>query len=238
MADPPLPPLGPSADILIVGAGFSGIVLALEARRAGFRDILILEKGCDFGGTWRENRYPGVACDIPAHLYALSGHPHPGWRRRYAGGAEILDYLRAVARREGLYPLARFGSTVTGAVWDAAARRWRVETAAGERIAARVLVPALGPLHVPKVPDIPGLSRFRGRVVHSAAWDVELDLAGKRVGVIGAGASAGQLVPGIVGAVRHLTLYQRSAPWVLPLAGLPAGGRLKAPHSAPGCTPS
>jgi cation diffusion facilitator CzcD-associated flavoprotein CzcO len=205
-----------SADIVIIGAGISGMVLALEARRAGFDDILILEKGGDFGGTWRENRYPGVACDIPSHLYALARHPHPGWRRRYARGAEIQEYLRGVAQREGLYPLARFGCAVTAAAWDAATRRWLVETASGGRISARVLVPAFGPLHVPKPPDFPGLSRFSGPVLHSAAWDGELDLAGKRVAVIGSGASAGQLVPEIARVAGHLMLYQRSAPWVLP----------------------
>jgi len=216
-----------SADILIIGAGMSGMIMALEARRAGFADILILEKGSDFGGTWRENHYPGVACDIPSHLYALARHPHPGWRRRYASGAEIFDYLRSVARSEGLYQLTRFGCAVTGAAWDAAQQRWKLEIAQGGQITARVLVPALGPLHVPKFPDIPGLARFRGPVLHSAAWNDGLDLTGKRVCVIGSGASAGQLVPEIARAAGRLTLYQRSAPWVLPHFDYPVPGWLR-----------
>ncbi|HSF96843.1 MAG TPA: NAD(P)/FAD-dependent oxidoreductase [Thermohalobaculum sp.] len=215
------------ADILIIGAGFSGIAMALEARRAGFSDILILEKGGDFGGTWRENRYPGVACDIPSHLYALARYPKADWRRRYAGGAEIWDYTRGVANREGLRAVTRFSCTVTGAEWDQAARRWRVETADGQQLSARVLVPAMGPLHVPKLPDIPGLGLFAGPVLHSASWDGGIDLAGKHVAVIGAGASAGQLVPELARTAARLTVYQRSAPWVLPHFDYPVPGWLR-----------
>jgi cation diffusion facilitator CzcD-associated flavoprotein CzcO len=204
------------ADILIVGAGFSGIIMALAARRAGFGDVLIVEKGADFGGTWRENIYPGVACDIPSHLYALGEHPKTDWQRRYAGGSEILEYLRGVARREGLYERARFRCAVTGADWDGEARHWRVATATGETLTARVLVPAMGPLHVPRLPDLPGLDGFRGQARHSAEWQPGLDVTGRNVAVIGAGASAGQLVPELAKTAGRLTLYQRSAPWVLP----------------------
>ena len=215
------------ADILIIGAGFSGVIMALEAQRRGFGDILILEKGADFGGTWRENTYPGVACDIPSHLYALAGHPKPDWQRRYARGAEIRDYLRDVARREGLYARTRFGRAVTGAQWDAETRRWQVETDDGERLTVRVLIPAMGPLHVPRLPELPGLVTFRGPAFHSAEWNAGADLAGKHVAVIGSGASAGQLVPELARIAGRLTVYQRSAPWVLPHFDYPVPGWLR-----------
>ena len=208
---------GPSerqVDILIIGAGFSGIVMALELRRRGFQDIAILEKGADFGGTWRENTYPGVACDIPSHLYSLAGHPNPGWRRRYAGGAEIQGYLRQVAGREGLDRITHFGCTFAGATWVDG--RWRVETEAGQPWSARVVIPAMGPLHVPLWPDIPGFDAFTGACIHSAQWDPGVTLAGRDVAVIGSGASAGQLVPRIARQARRLTVYLRSPPWVLP----------------------
>ncbi len=221
-ATPAASPAGPGpvpvreADVLIVGAGFSGIIMALEARARGFHDIVILEKADDFGGTWRENTYPGVACDIPSHLYALARHPKPDWSRTYAPGREIWAYMREVARREGLYDLVRFGRTFTGADWDAAACRWRVATAEGGRYAARVLVVAIGPLHVPDVPDIPGRDRFRGPVFHSARWDHSVELAGKRVAVIGTGASAVQFVPEVAKVAGRLSVHQRTPPWVLP----------------------
>lgn len=203
-------------DILIVGGGFSGMIMALELRRYGFADIVILEKADDFGGTWRENTYPGVACDIPAHLYALASHPKADWRRRYASGAEIWDYMRDVARREELYALARFGRTVTSATWDEGTRRWCVETAEGERHVCRVLVSGMGPLHVPRLPCVPGLNRFRGPAFHSARWDHGAALAGRRIAVIGTGASGVQIVPELARIAGRLTVYQRSPPWVVP----------------------
>ena len=204
------------ADILIIGGGFSGMVMALEARRQGFDDIVILEKADDIGGTWRENTYPGVACDIPSHLYSLATHPKPDWQRRYASGAEIWDYMREVARREDLYALARFGRRFTGAAWDAASGCWLVETSKGENWRARVVISSMGPLHVPQIPELPGLGSFRGRAFHSAEWDDCAKLAGSHVAVIGAGASAGQIVPHVARTAARLTVYQRSAPWVLP----------------------
>lgn len=203
-------------DVLIVGAGFSGMIMALEARGQGFDDILILEKADEPGGTWRENTYPGVACDIPSHLYALASHPKADWSRKYAPGAEIWDYMREVARREGLDAITRFGRRVTGAEWDEALGRWRVETAQRERYLARVLVAAMGPLHVPKLPAIPGLESFRGAAFHSARWDHGVSLEGRRVAVVGTGASGVQLVPEVAKVAARLTVYQRSPPWVVP----------------------
>jgi len=204
-------------DILIIGGGFSGVIMALEARRHGFEDIVILEKASDLGGTWRENAYPGVACDIPCHLYTLADHPKPNWRRRYAAGVDIWDYLREVARSEHLYPVARFERKFTGAAWDAETRLWRVETAEGKVFQSRVLVSAMGPLHQPRIPDLPGLDTFKGTCFHSAEWDPETQISSRDVAVIGTGASAAQLVPHVARDAARLTVYQRTAPWVLPL---------------------
>jgi len=201
-------------DILILGAGFSGMIMAMEARRRGFDDVTILEKADDVGGTWRENTYPGVACDVPSHLYSFASHLNPDWSTCYAGGGEIWAYMKDVAQREGIYDLCRFGRTFKSAAWDG--ERWRVETEEGERWSARVLVSGLGALHIPKTPDIPGIEGFEGVTMHSARWDHSVDLAGKRVAVIGSGASAVQFVPVIAPATERLTVFQRTAPYVLP----------------------
>ena len=192
------------------------MIMALEARRRGFEDIVILEKADDFGGTWRENTYPGIACDIPSHLYAIATRPKADWRRKYAGGAEIWAYMRDVARSEGLYTLTRFGRTFAGATWNERESRWQVQAAEGERYLCRVLVCAMGPLHVPKLPEIPGIEEFRGPAFHSARWNHDAALAGKRVAVFGTGASAVQFVPQIAKVADRVTVYQRTAPWVLP----------------------
>lgn len=213
-------------NILIVGAGFSGLIMALEARRRGFHDITILEKAGDIGGTWRENTYPGVACDIPSHLYSMARHPNPDWSSSFAGGAEIWEYLRKVARDEGLYDLCRFGQTLKSARWDGA--RWRVETEEGAGYGARVLVSALGPLHVPSIPKIPGADSFPGPAFHSAEWDHDVDLAGKRVAVVGTGASAVQFVPEIARQAAHVTVFQRTPPYVLPRADGPIAPWMRA----------
>jgi len=203
-----------SVDMLIVGSGFSGLIMALEARKRGLRDIAILEKAGDIGGTWRENTYPGVACDIPSHLYSMASHPNPGWSRAYAGGAEIQSYLKEVAREEGLYDLCHFHQQMTSARWDGA--RWRVETEDGQRWSARFLVSAIGALHHPSIPRIPGAEGFPGPCFHSAQWDHDITLEGKRIAVVGTGASAVQFVPEIAKSAGHVTVFQRSAPYVLP----------------------
>ncbi|MDK3018945.1 flavin-containing monooxygenase [Pseudodonghicola flavimaris] len=215
-------------ELLIVGAGFSGLIMALEARRQGITDIVILEKASDIGGTWRDNVYPGVACDIPSHLYSMARRPNPDWSRSYAPGPEIQSYLQGVARTDGLYDLCRFGQELSAARWDG--RLWQVETKTGDRFAAPVLCLALGALHLPLIPKVPGAKSFPGPSFHSARWDQSVDFAGKRVAVIGSGASAVQFLPEVARQAHHVTLFQRSAPYVLPRADRPITPRLRALH--------
>lgn len=202
-------------DLVIVGAGFSGLAMAIRADQAGFRRFLILEKAESVGGTWHANTYPGAASDVPSHLYALSFAPRSDWSRLYPRQPEIAAYLRGLVARFGLGDRLSLNTRVTGARWDEAAGLWRVETDRGAH-AARVLVCAVGGLHHPALPDLPGLESFAGPAFHTARWDHGCALAGRRAGVIGTGASAVQIVPEIVGDVAHLTLFQRSPPWVLP----------------------
>ncbi|MGU3536614.1 flavin-containing monooxygenase [Methylobacterium sp. A54F] len=211
--DAPLPE--ETLAVLIVGAGFSGLAMAIRCRQAGIGPLLLIEKGDGIGGTWHENTYPGAACDIPSHLYSLSFAPKHDWSRLYAPQAEIRDYLRALAEAEGLMPLIRLRTASLGATWDEAADLWRVETSRGP-LAARTLVSAMGALHHPAIPDIPGRETFAGEAFHSATWNHAVDLRGKRVGVVGTGASAVQFVPEIAPETAHLTLFQRTPPWVMP----------------------
>lgn len=189
--------------------------MAARLKRSGRQDFLILERARDVGGTWRENSYPGCRCDVPSHVYSLSFAPNPEWSATFSPQQEIWDYLRKVADDEGLQPQLRFGCEVEAAHWDAEARRWRIETSSGE-LSARVLIAGAGPLHEPKLPEIPGLLEFEGAVFHSATWDHNHELAGERVAVIGTGASSIQFVPQIQPEVSRLYLFQRTAPWVMP----------------------
>jgi cation diffusion facilitator CzcD-associated flavoprotein CzcO len=202
--------------VVIVGTGFAGIGMAIALAKAGVRDFVILEKADRVGGTWRENTYPGCACDIRSHLYSYSFEPKPDWSREFAPQAEILGYIEHCVAKYGLAPHIRFGAEVTGAEYDDAAAAWDVSTAAGASFRGRALVIGQGPLHVPSVPELPGLERFDGAAFHSARWDHGYDLAGKRVAVIGTGASAIQFVPQIAGRTAHLTVFQRTAPWIIP----------------------
>lgn len=201
--------------VTIVGAGFGGIAQAIALRRAGFRNVTILERGDDVGGVWRANTYPGAACDVPSPLYSLSTDPNPDWPRRYSEQPDILAYLRRVADTRGLRESIRFGVDVATAEFDDGANRWVLTTTAGEVIETDVLVTAVGQLSQPAVPDIEGRHTFRGPAFHSAEWDHDVDLAGKRVAVIGTGASAIQFVPAIAPVVEQLTVFQRSAAWVV-----------------------
>ncbi|MDV7075824.1 flavin-containing monooxygenase [Gordonia amicalis] len=201
--------------VTIVGAGFGGIAQAIALRRAGFRSVTILERGDDVGGVWRANTYPGAACDVPSPLYSLSTDPNPDWPRRYSEQPDILAYLRRVADTRGLRESIRFGVDVATAEFDDSANRWVLTTTAGEVIETDVLVTAVGQLSQPAVPDIEGRDTFRGPAFHSAEWDHDVDLAGKRVAVIGTGASAIQFVPAIAPVVEQLTVFQRSAAWVV-----------------------
>ncbi|MBF6185190.1 MULTISPECIES: flavin-containing monooxygenase [Nocardia] len=202
--------------IVIIGTGFGGLGMAMELQRAGVHDFVILERAEDVGGVWRENTYPGAGCDIPSPLYSYSYAPRTDWPKRFSQQPDILDYLRGIARDNNLLPKIRFRSEVTDAEYDDATGRWRVRTADGTEYTCAVLISAVGQLSRPALPDIPGVETFRGTAFHSAEWDHEADLTGKRVAVIGTGASAVQFVPAIAPQVAHLTLFQRSAAWIMP----------------------
>ncbi|MFE3190983.1 flavin-containing monooxygenase [Nocardia sp. NPDC059240] len=205
-----------SPSIVIIGTGFGGIGMALELRRAGIDDFVILERGDDVGGVWRENTYPGAECDVPSPLYSFSFEPNPSWSKRCAPQAEIQRYLRGLTEKYGLLEQIRFGSEVTAAEFDDATGQWTVRIADGTELTADLVVSAVGQLSRPAVPNIPGAESFSGVAFHSADWDHGVDLRGKRVAVIGTGASAIQFVPAIQSEVAALTLFQRSATWILP----------------------
>jgi len=204
-----------TTDILIIGTGFAGLAAAIRLRQAGFNDMLLVESGNDVGGTWRDNQYPGCACDIPSHLYSLSFEPKSDWSRMYPQQPEIFAYLREVADKHDLRKIIRFNTKMTEAAWDGAENRWHVTTSTG-RITARVLISGVGGLHIPSTPKLPGLESFAGTRFHSAEWDKSYDLTGKRVAVIGTGASAIQFVPQIAPKVDKLYLFQRTPAWVVP----------------------
>ncbi|WP_330335454.1 NAD(P)/FAD-dependent oxidoreductase (plasmid) [Streptomyces sp. NBC_00536] len=216
---------GQHVRVVVVGAGFSGIGAAIRLRRAGFRDVLVLEKAPQLGGTWRENTYPGCACDVPSTLYSYSFTPGAAWSRVFAGQEEIHAYLRTTAAEHGLCDAVRCGVHVREARWDPAAGRWLLETSDGP-YSAEVLVLATGPWHVPRRLDVPGLEDFTGPVMHTAQWDHGVDLTGRRVTVVGAGASAVQVVPAIAARAAAVHLFQRTAPWVLPKPDLPVPAAL------------
>ncbi|MFC3519005.1 flavin-containing monooxygenase [Streptomonospora nanhaiensis] len=201
--------------VAIIGTGFAGIGMAVRLKRAGLHDIVLLERAHEVGGTWRDNTYPGAACDVPSHLYSFSFAPNPDWSRSFSPQPEIWDYLRRVAKDHDVVRHVRFGCEVTDARWEPAANRWRVTTTGGV-CTAQFLISGCGPLADPAVPDIPGLDSFAGTVFHSAAWNHDHDLTGRRVAVVGTGASAIQFVPEIQPVVGELKLFQRTPPWVLP----------------------
>lgn len=210
--------MGNGPTIAILGAGAGGLAMAVRLKRAGFHDVTIFEKSDGIGGTWRDNTYPGAACDIMSHLYSFSFAPNPAWSRTYADQPEILAYLEGVADRFELRPHLRLNTEITQARWDDADSRWRLSTHTGETHDFDVLVSALGMLNLPAVPDLPGLDDFRGNTFHSARWDHDDDLTDKRVAVIGTGASAVQFVPEIAPITRRLDVYQRSPAWIVPKA--------------------
>ncbi|ONM46475.1 flavin-containing monooxygenase [Nocardia donostiensis] len=202
-------------NIVIVGAGFGGIGLAIKLREAGFGDLVILERADDLGGTWQANTYPGCACDVPSHLYSYSFAPNPNWSRMYGKQREILAYLRRVAAEHGVVRHIRYRDELLDARWDTDNNRWQLETARG-KLTADFLISATGVFAEAKYPSLPGLDTFAGTTFHSLHWDHEHDLTGERVAVIGTGASAVQFVPEIQPAVARLTVFQRSAPWIVP----------------------
>jgi cation diffusion facilitator CzcD-associated flavoprotein CzcO len=201
-------------DVAIVGAGFAGLAMAIALRRAGRDDFVLLERAASVGGTWRDNTYPGVACDVPAHLYGFATHPNPGWSGLYAQGDEIRRYLDDVAASERLGERLRLGMAMTAARWDDDDDLWRIETSRGQ-LSATTLVLACGRLTEPRIPAIPGLETFPGPIFHSARWDHSADLAATRVAVVGTGASAVQLVPPLA-RTADVTLFQRTPAWIVP----------------------
>jgi cation diffusion facilitator CzcD-associated flavoprotein CzcO len=210
-------------EVLIVGSGFSGLGLAVRLKEAGQSSFLVIEKGDDVGGTWRDNTYPGCACDIPSHLYSLSFEPKADWTRLYPPQPELFDYLKGIARRHGLYDHIRLKTKMEKAEWDEAGGFWRLTTDGGQEITANVLVSGVGALHIPQIPHLNGIENFEGVAFHSAQWRHDYDLAGKNVAVIGTGASAIQFVPQIAPKAGKLTLFQRTPPWVLPKIDGPIG---------------
>jgi cation diffusion facilitator CzcD-associated flavoprotein CzcO len=201
--------------IAVVGAGFGGVAAAVMLRQAGHHDVTVFEKGERVGGVWNHNTYPGAACDVPSHLYEFSFAPNPRWSRRYAPQAEIQLYVENVARRFGVYDRVRTNTEVTRTTWDDARRKWTLETSAGA-FEADVVVTACGQLSVPSVPPIEGLDQFEGPRFHTAEWDHDVDLDGKRVAVVGTGCSAIQVVPAIRSRVAQVDVYQRSPGWTFP----------------------
>ncbi len=205
--------------IAIIGAGFSGLGAAIKLTQRGFDDLVILDRGQDFGGTWRDNTYPGAACDVPSHLYSYSFEQNPNWSRSYSHQPEIHRYINGVADKYSIAAKTRFRTEVTRAHWDEASLRWIIDTERdGEQaqFRAQFMIGAIGPLCEPNLPDIKGINDFGGKIIHTARWDSSYDFAGKRVAVIGTGASAIQVVPSLVKKVSHLDVYQRTAPWIVP----------------------
>jgi cation diffusion facilitator CzcD-associated flavoprotein CzcO len=202
--------------VCIIGSGFAGLAAAAKLREAGITELVVLERAGSVGGTWRDNTYPGCACDIPSHLYSLSFALNPGWQHTYARQPEIRAYLERATTDLGLRPHLRFGADISRCAFDEATGRWTVEAADGRRWVARFLIAGVGGLRDPRMPDLPGLHTFEGPSFHSARWDHGVDLTGKRVGVVGTGASAIQVVPAIADAAASVHVFQRTPPWVVP----------------------
>ena len=220
-------PLPSHTRVAVVGAGFAGLGMAIRLKEEGRDDFVVLERSDEVGGVWRENRYPGAACDVESRLYELAAAPNPDWSRRFAGWEEIGAYLRGLVDDFDLGPHLAFETPVESARWDDDAARWTIETPRGA-LTADVLVAAPGALAEPRLPALPGLDTFAGPAFHTARWDESVDLAGKRVAVIGTGASAIQVVPGIQPVVGHLALYQRTPAWVLPRRDKALSARVRA----------
>lgn len=202
--------------VAIIGAGFAGIGAAIRLQQQGITDFVVFERDTRVGGTWRDNTYPGAACDIPSRLYSYSFAPNPDWSHTYSGSAEILDYVDQMVASAGLGPRIRFEHDVTGLVYDQAAGHWSVAFEDREPVHARAVIVASGPLANPSLPDIDGIDTYEGTTIHSARWDHDYDFTGKKVAVIGTGASAVQIIPRLVEAAESVKVFQRTPGWVLP----------------------
>jgi len=200
--------------VVVIGAGMTGVLMSIKLQEAGITDVTILEKAEKLGGTWRENTYPGVACDVPAHMYTYSFAPNPDWSHCFAPGDEIQHYFEDVARRYGITDKVRYNEAVTKCHYVDG--QWQLETSKGDSLTADFVVSATGILHHPAYPDIKGLEDFTGDCFHTARWDHSVDLAGKRVGIIGTGSTAAQVIPELQKRVGHLTVFQRTPQWIAP----------------------
>jgi cation diffusion facilitator CzcD-associated flavoprotein CzcO len=201
--------------VLVIGSGFAGLGVAIRLTKDGRSDFLVIDRGPEVGGTWRDNTYPGAACDVPSHLYSYSFELNPNWSRSFSPQSEIQEYLRSTARKYGVLDKHLFNTEVTLARWDDNSQQWLVDTTNGD-FRADVLVSAVGALCEPHLPEIDGIEKFQGEIFHSSRWNHDANLAGKRVALIGTGASAIQIGPAIAGRVAHMDVYQRTAPWVMP----------------------
>ncbi|MCW2608109.1 MAG: FAD-dependent pyridine nucleotide-disulfide oxidoreductase [Frankiales bacterium] len=210
-----LSPLPEHVRVCVVGTGFSGLGMAVQLKQDGIEDFVVLERADAVGGTWRDNTYPGCACDVPSHLYSFSFAPNPDWSHVFSRQPEIRDYLERVTDEQGLRPYLRLSTSLDSGVWDDAAMVWRLETSAGP-LTADMVVSGCGGLVEPHYPDVPGVGTFAGPAFHSARWDHSVDLAGKRVAVVGTGASAIQFVPELQKTAASLTVFQRTPPWIVP----------------------
>lgn len=219
-------------DAVVIGAGFGGMGAAIQLNRSGLDDLVILEREDDLGGTWHVNRYPGLAVDIPSSTYSYSFEPNPYWTRLFAPGAELKKYAVHVADKYDLRRYMRFGVRVARSTWSEQAQCWEVETTDGEIVRGRFLLTATGFLSQPKMPDIPGIEKFRGKVIHTTDWDDDYDLDGKRAAVIGTGATAVQLIPTIADRLSELTVYQRTAIWVAPKPDVSVPGPMRSMFAA------
>ncbi len=211
-----IPQHGAGPRIAIIGSGFAGLCLGIQLKKAGIHSFTIFEKADRLGGTWRDNTYPGAACDVPSFLYCFSFEQKTDWTHKWAGQSEILAYMDHCAEKYGILPHIRFGTEIESAHFEADPGVWRLRTRPGEEVEAEVLISSVGQLSRPKVPNVPGLEAFRGECFHSARWNHDYDLAGRRVAVIGNAASAIQFIPEVAGQVEHLTVFQRSANWMIP----------------------
>ena len=215
------------AEVIVIGAGFGGLGMAIQLKKAGHESFIVIERAAEVGGTWRDNVYPGCACDIPSMLYSFSFEPHVRWSRIYPQQPELLAYLQRTAKKQGVYDKIRFNSDLAEARFDDASGTWAVTLTSGEVLRSRVVVSAMGPLNKPNYPAIPGRTTFTGASFHSSQWDYSIDLAGKNVVVIGTGASAIQFVPQIAPQVGHLTIFQRTPPWIIPRKDRPVSAARK-----------